>query len=136
MIMVTSATVLVLASAGYLAWDYYRLRADLSDELGAQAQLVLENSAAALNIRRRPRSAPRRSRRWRPCRASAPRASTMRRARCSPTGGATRQRRRAEPTAAPDNAAFRAGMLDLRASRRHRRQEVRQRATSRATPGC
>ena len=29
MIMVTSATVLVLASAGYLAWDYYRLRADL-----------------------------------------------------------------------------------------------------------
>jgi signal transduction histidine kinase len=50
MIMVTSATVLVLASAGYLAFDYYRLRADLSDEVGAQAQLVLENADAALTF--------------------------------------------------------------------------------------
>ncbi|MEO6238838.1 MAG: ATP-binding protein [Vicinamibacterales bacterium] len=48
MIMITSATVLVLASAGYLAWDYYRLRADLSSELQAQAQLVLDNATAAL----------------------------------------------------------------------------------------
>ena len=48
MIMMTSATVLVLASTGYLAWDYYRLRSDLSSELQAQAQLVLDNSGAAL----------------------------------------------------------------------------------------
>ena len=50
MIMVTSATVLVLASAAYLAFDYHRLRTDLSEELRAQAQLVLENSSAALNF--------------------------------------------------------------------------------------
>jgi signal transduction histidine kinase len=50
MIMITSATVLVLASAGYLAWDYYRLRTDLSAELQSQAQLVLDNSAAALSF--------------------------------------------------------------------------------------
>ena len=50
MIMITSATVLVLASVGYLAWDYYRLRTDLAAELQAQAQLVLDNSAAALSF--------------------------------------------------------------------------------------
>jgi signal transduction histidine kinase/ActR/RegA family two-component response regulator len=50
MIMLTSGTVLVLAGAGYLAWDYYRLRADLAADLQAQAQLVLENSEAALNF--------------------------------------------------------------------------------------
>ena len=50
MTMITSATVLVLASAGYLFWDYYRLRADMQSELGAQANLVLENSSAALSF--------------------------------------------------------------------------------------
>jgi signal transduction histidine kinase/ActR/RegA family two-component response regulator len=50
MIMITTAAVLVLASAGYLAWDYYRLRLDLASELGATARLVLENSSAAINF--------------------------------------------------------------------------------------
>ena len=68
MIMITSATVLVLASAGYLAWDYYRLRADLSSELAAQAQLVLDNSTAALNFHD-PAPRPRRSPRSRAVRA-------------------------------------------------------------------
>ena len=48
MIMITSATVLVIAGAGYLGWDYYRLRADLAADLRVQAQVVLENSASAL----------------------------------------------------------------------------------------
>jgi signal transduction histidine kinase/ActR/RegA family two-component response regulator len=50
MIMVTTTAVLVLASAGYLAWDYYRLRNDLASELGATARLVLENSSAPINF--------------------------------------------------------------------------------------
>ena len=50
MIMLTSATVLVLAGVGYLAWDYFRLRADMASDLQAEAQLVLENSAAALSF--------------------------------------------------------------------------------------
>ena len=50
MIMITSATVLMLAASGYLAWDYYRLRADVANELQAQAHLVLENSSAALTF--------------------------------------------------------------------------------------
>jgi signal transduction histidine kinase/CheY-like chemotaxis protein len=50
MIMITTAAVLVVASAGYLAWDYYRLRLDLASELGATARLVLENSSAAINF--------------------------------------------------------------------------------------
>ena len=51
MIMITSATVLVIAGATYLVWDYYRLRSDIASELGAQANLVLENSSAALSFR-------------------------------------------------------------------------------------
>jgi signal transduction histidine kinase/ActR/RegA family two-component response regulator len=50
MIMITTTAVLVIASAGYLAWDYYRLRLDLASEVEATARLVLENSSAALNF--------------------------------------------------------------------------------------
>ena len=50
MIMITTTAVLVLASAGYLAWDYYRLRLDLASELGVTARLVLENSGAPINF--------------------------------------------------------------------------------------
>ena len=50
MIMITSATVLAIASAGSMAWDYYQLRSDLATELGAQANLVLQNSSAALSF--------------------------------------------------------------------------------------
>jgi signal transduction histidine kinase/CheY-like chemotaxis protein len=53
MIMLTSATVLLLAGAGYLGWDYFRLRADLAAEVDAQAQIVLENSFAALSFQDR-----------------------------------------------------------------------------------
>ncbi|HMC75804.1 MAG TPA: ATP-binding protein [Vicinamibacterales bacterium] len=50
MIMITTTAVLVIASVGYLAWDYYRLRLDMVSEVGATARLVLENSSAALNF--------------------------------------------------------------------------------------
>jgi signal transduction histidine kinase len=114
MIMVTSATVLVLASAAYLAFDYYRLRTDLSEELRAQAQLVLENSSAALNFDDR-----RAAEETLGTLASVPRL----RAAClydeqdklfaywrRDTGAPC------DETAAADTVAFRAGMLDLRAS--------------------
>ena len=51
MIMATSTAALVLVSVGYLAGDYYQTRRDLEDELRSQANLVLENSTAALQFR-------------------------------------------------------------------------------------
>jgi len=51
MIMLTSGVVLLLSAAAYFAWDYYRLRADLTAEATAQARLILENAEAALNFR-------------------------------------------------------------------------------------
>jgi signal transduction histidine kinase len=116
MIMVTSATVLVLASAGYLAFDYYRLRTDLSDELGAQAQLVLENSSAPLKF-----DDDRAASETLETLAAVPRL----RAAClydeeDKLFADWRRDARApacEPKAAADSAVFRAGILDLRASR-------------------
>jgi signal transduction histidine kinase/CheY-like chemotaxis protein len=114
MIMVTSATVLVLASAAYLAFDYYRLRADLSDELSAQAQLVLENSSAALNF-----DDARAAEETLATLASVPRL----RAACLYDEldklFANWRRDKGAPCddkAAPDTIAFRAGVLELRAS--------------------
>ena len=40
MIMVTSATVLVLAGVAYLGWDYYQLRYQLTSEAGSQARVM------------------------------------------------------------------------------------------------
>ena len=51
MIMLTSGTVLLLASIGYLATDYFRSRRLLLEDLGTQAQLLLENSRAAIAFR-------------------------------------------------------------------------------------
>ena len=48
MIMLTSGIVLLLATVGYLASDYYRSRTALREDLTAQAQVVLENSRAAI----------------------------------------------------------------------------------------
>ncbi|HET7617230.1 MAG TPA: ATP-binding protein [Vicinamibacterales bacterium] len=53
MIMFTATTVLLLAGGSYLIWEYYRSRGDLTRDLLAQAQLVLDNSAAALQFQDR-----------------------------------------------------------------------------------
>ena len=49
-IMATCAAVLVLASLGYLLVDYYQTRAQIEEDLRAQAELILRNSVAALNF--------------------------------------------------------------------------------------
>jgi signal transduction histidine kinase/ActR/RegA family two-component response regulator len=51
MIMTTSAAVLLTASAGYLISDYYRTRGELTRELAALAQLILDNSQAAVEFK-------------------------------------------------------------------------------------
>ena len=48
MILGACASVLVLASLGYLLVDYYQMRRQLEEDLQAQAQIVLQNSMAAL----------------------------------------------------------------------------------------
>jgi hypothetical protein len=44
MLMLTSTIVLLLASIGYLANDYYRTRDDLISDFRTQVDLVIENS--------------------------------------------------------------------------------------------
>jgi signal transduction histidine kinase len=51
MIMATSAAVLTLASVGYLATDYYQSRNSLLADLTAQANVILDNSTAAIQFR-------------------------------------------------------------------------------------
>lgn len=50
LLMITSSTVLVVASIAYLTWDYFRFRADMRTDLATQAELVLDNTAAALTF--------------------------------------------------------------------------------------
>ncbi|MCA1559844.1 MAG: response regulator [Acidobacteria bacterium] len=50
MIMLTTSVVMVLASAGYLAFDYYGTREDLREDLTSQAGMLLENSQAAIQF--------------------------------------------------------------------------------------
>ena len=50
LLMVTSSVVLVLASITYVAWDYFRFRIDMRNDLATQAELVLNNTAAALSF--------------------------------------------------------------------------------------
>jgi signal transduction histidine kinase/ActR/RegA family two-component response regulator len=50
MMMATSIAVLLLASVGYIATDYYKAREDLRRELTTQADLILKNSTAALEF--------------------------------------------------------------------------------------
>ena len=48
LLMITSSLVLVLAAIAYVVWDYYRFRNDMRIDLATQAELVLDNTAAAL----------------------------------------------------------------------------------------
>ena len=50
MIMATSIVVLLLASGGYMVTDYYESRDDLRRELTAQAEIIVQNSTAALQF--------------------------------------------------------------------------------------
>jgi signal transduction histidine kinase/ActR/RegA family two-component response regulator len=50
LLMIASTVVLVSASVAYVAWDYYRFRADMVTALDAQAELVLDNTAAAMTF--------------------------------------------------------------------------------------
>ena len=50
MIMTTCVASVVLASVGYLLIDYYQTRAELERDLHAQAELILQNSVAALEF--------------------------------------------------------------------------------------
>jgi len=50
MLMVISCSVLLLAAAAFVTWDFYRFRADMAADLRTQAQLVLENTTAALEF--------------------------------------------------------------------------------------
>jgi signal transduction histidine kinase/CheY-like chemotaxis protein len=49
-LMFTSATVLIVSSALFAVWDYSRFRTDLARELTIQAQIVLENTTAAMSF--------------------------------------------------------------------------------------
>ena len=50
MMMATSIAVLLLASVGYIAMDYYNTRENLRRELTTQADVILKNSTAALEF--------------------------------------------------------------------------------------
>ena len=50
LLMIASSVVLVSASIAYLVWDYYRFRNDMRTDLATQAELVLDNTAAALTF--------------------------------------------------------------------------------------
>ena len=48
LLMLACSVVLVSASIAYVVWDYYRFRNDMRTDLATQAELVLDNTAAAL----------------------------------------------------------------------------------------
>jgi signal transduction histidine kinase/CheY-like chemotaxis protein len=50
LLMIASSVVLVAASVAYVAWDYYHFRSDMQQALRTQAELVLDNTAAALTF--------------------------------------------------------------------------------------
>jgi signal transduction histidine kinase/ActR/RegA family two-component response regulator len=50
MLMIASAVVLLLASAAFVIWDFYRFRADMQADLATEAQLVLDNTEAAITF--------------------------------------------------------------------------------------
>ncbi|HEX6162257.1 MAG TPA: histidine kinase dimerization/phospho-acceptor domain-containing protein, partial [Vicinamibacterales bacterium] len=51
MLMVASTSLLVMAAVAFAVWDFYRFRADMQADLATQAQIVLENTAAAITFR-------------------------------------------------------------------------------------
>jgi signal transduction histidine kinase/ActR/RegA family two-component response regulator len=50
MLMIASAVVLLLASAAFVIWDFFQYRADMHADLVTEAQVVLENTAAAVTF--------------------------------------------------------------------------------------
>jgi len=50
MLMIASAVVLLLSSAAFVIWDFYRFRADMQADLVTEAQLVLDNTEAAITF--------------------------------------------------------------------------------------
>lgn len=50
LLMMTSASVLGLAATAFVTWDYYRYRTDMQVDLQTQAQVVLNNAAAAVTF--------------------------------------------------------------------------------------
>ena len=50
MLMVASTALLVMAAVAFVVWDFYRFRADMQTDLATQAQVVLENTAAAITF--------------------------------------------------------------------------------------
>jgi signal transduction histidine kinase/ActR/RegA family two-component response regulator len=51
MLMIMSSFVLLLASAAFVTWDFYRFRAEMEVDIATQAALVLENTAAAVTFK-------------------------------------------------------------------------------------
>jgi signal transduction histidine kinase/ActR/RegA family two-component response regulator len=54
MTLASSVSALVLASAGFLAWDVYQFQTALEREITTQATIVADNAAAAINFKNVP----------------------------------------------------------------------------------
>jgi signal transduction histidine kinase/CheY-like chemotaxis protein len=50
MLMIMSSAMLLLASAAFVVWDFYRFRADMQTDMVTRAHLVLDNTAAAVTF--------------------------------------------------------------------------------------
>jgi signal transduction histidine kinase len=50
-LMITSGLVLIMASAGFVIWDYFRFRTDMADDLATQAGMLLESTRVAVEFR-------------------------------------------------------------------------------------
>ena len=50
MLMVASTALLLMAAVAFAVWDFYRFRGDVQADLETQAQVVLENTAAAITF--------------------------------------------------------------------------------------
>jgi signal transduction histidine kinase len=50
LVMLVTTVALILASGSLLLWDYYQFKTDIGRELSTQAQMVLENSTAAMSF--------------------------------------------------------------------------------------
>ena len=51
MLMILSSAVLLLASAAFVTWDFYRFRSEMEVDVATQAALVLDNTAAAITFK-------------------------------------------------------------------------------------
>ena len=50
-LMITSGLVLIMTSAGFVVWDYFRFRTDMAHDLATQAGMLLEHSNVAVSFR-------------------------------------------------------------------------------------